>query len=476
MSTLDLIQDRLEQALRGAGQGDDREIAAHVRDEGHRLAFLLNGLVRATRLYALENDALSGPAAELSAVIGSLVDRLGVVNLALVEDQAYVNDVRLRVRPLEQFALDQLSAEFARHDIGGLSIHHRLDPGRAKLLALELAGPAAAEQPAAALRARLASIGDVEVSGPWRFRIGDEAEQQGPKTHADVLARAEVAVRDTLERVAVGWMPNPLRIRRVVIDLVESLRQRPERAAVAPFAGRVGTSERHLLSVCQLSLLLGRDLGLNEATLSDLGVAALLHDIGYLTSKRPAGHAVAGVWLLMRQRGFSEAKLRRLRAVLEHHDEDLPAPSRGRDTSLFARILHVADQHDRLVAPFHGRLGDSLAPPRALARLWAGRGERFDAVLVALFARALGFYPAGTLLELSDGSWAVVERAGTGREGWQRPVVRIVRATDGTVSPAAGTIDLAQGGALGVMQVVEPGLAGAGSAAACRTALTAVAD
>jgi len=54
--------------------------------------------------------------------------------------------------------------------------------------------------------------------------------------------------------------------------------------------------------------------------------------------------------------------------------------------------------------------------------------------------------------------------------------VRIVRATDGTVSPAAGTIDLAQGGALGVMQVVEPGLAGAGIAAACRTALTAVAD
>lgn len=477
MSSLDILQERLELALRDGGPHEDREVAAQIRGEGHRLVFLLNGLVRATRLYALDNDALAGPAAELGEVIGVLVDRLGVVHLMLVEDQAYVNDVRLRVRPLEQMVVDQLSAEFARHQIGGLSIHHRLPPDRVKLLALELSGPAPAEQPAAALRARLAAVGDLELSGRWRFRLGGDEEQLGPKTHAEILARAEAAVRDALGRVAAGWMPNPLPIRRVVIDLVEGLARRPERAAVAPFAGRFGASERHLLSVCQLSLLLGRELGLSEAQLSDLGVAALLHDVGYLTSQDPIGHALAGARLLMRQRGFGEAKLRRLRAVLEHHDGERPGSQRGRATSLFARILHVADQYDLLVAPRHGTLDRSVAPATALARLWAGRGGRFDADLVALFARALGLYPAGTLLELVDGSWAVVERSGTGPERWSRPVVRVVRACDGSVGPAAETIDLGErADEAGIKQVIEPSAAGCGITSAVQAVLEAAAD
>ena len=56
MTTVDLIQERLESALRSASGADDRELAARLRDDGHRLVLLMNGLVRATRLYSLDNQ------------------------------------------------------------------------------------------------------------------------------------------------------------------------------------------------------------------------------------------------------------------------------------------------------------------------------------------------------------------------------------------------------------------------------------
>jgi hypothetical protein len=280
-------------------------------------------------------------------------------------------------------------------------------------------------------------------------------------------------VRDTLGRLAAGWMPNPLRIRRVVIDLVEGLRARPDQAALAPFAGQPGTSERHLLSVCQLSLMLGRAVGLGEAALSDLGVTAILHDVGYLASRDPVRHALAGTRLLLRQRGWSEAKVRRLRAVLEHHEDagtDASAPS------LFARIIHVVDDYDLLVTPRRGEDAPP-SPATALARMWAGRGTRYDSTLLDLLAQELGLYPPGTLLGLSDGSLALVVRPSRNREGWAHPVVRVVRAGDGTFPEASPAIDLLDGRThLEVLGVMEPTLAGPGIVAAGQALLaTAIA-
>jgi hypothetical protein len=433
VSTIEALQERLARTLNGAGRSADRELAARIRDEGHRLVFLLAGLVRASRLYAQDNDALAPLADEVAEVLAGLAEHLGVVQLVLVEDQAYVNDVRLRVRPSEQPVIDELCAELGRHDVGGVSFHRPLDATRLKRLARAVSSEADGARPTAALRTQLAELGDVEVSGRWRFRIGGE-EAGANKSYPEVLARAEQALADTLGRLSAGWMPNPLRIRRVVIDLVEGLHERPLRGALAPFAGTAARSERHLVSVCQLSLLLGRALGLGEATLADLGVAALLHDVGYLASEDPARHALAGARLLLRQRGFSEAKLRRLLAVIEHADDHRDPGRLGPAPSLFARILHVAEHYDLLVASRPGKL-PLVSPAVALERMWAGRGARYDPVLLAMFVRELGLYPPGTLLELDGGSWALVVRPGAGREGWAYPVVRIVAKPDGSVVP-----------------------------------------
>lgn len=471
MTTIDTIQHRLGAALQLAGLADDQELATRIRDEGHRFVFLLNGLVRATRLYELDNQALDAPAAELAGVLSGLLDRLGAVHLVCVEDQVYVNDVRLRVRSSEQPVVDQLVADMGRHEAGGLSFHQGLDSDGWKRVAQALGSSPEGPQPARALLARLQDIADIEVSGRWRFRIGDD-DRSGPQRYADVLGRAAVALREALGRLAAGRMPNPLPVRRAVIDLVESLESRPERAAAAPFAGPadLGGAERHLLSVCELSLMLGRSLGLSRAALSDLGVAAMFHDVGYLRPETRDSHALAGTRLLLRQRGFSEAKVLRLLAVLEHHADYLDM-ERDEPPSLFARILRLAEDYDLLIAPRSGPLG-SLPPSKALATIWAGRAGRYDPILVALFAQALGMYPAGTLLELTDGCWAVAVGAGRDRARFAHPLVRRVREADGSLATASDPVDLfAQRAKIRARRIVDPALVTADVGGACRSAL-----
>jgi hypothetical protein len=248
------------------------------------------------------------------------------------------------------------------------------------------------------------------------------------------LRRGATLVQDTLAQLAGDRLPHPLLVRRVVIDLIDTLADTPRRAAIVPLRRSVhGVGTQHLLSVTALALQLGRAVGLPDAALSDLGVAAMLHDAGYTRSDR-RGHEVAGARMLLRQRGFHEGKIRRLQATLEHH---LPAESRP---SLFARILRIVDDYDVLVAPRPG--APQLPPPTAQAAMWAARGTVYDPDLLALFVRMMGLYPPGSLLELSDGRWVVSLSGGRDAERFAWPVARLIRDKDGRPWEGVEDMDL----------------------------------
>lgn len=431
------MQRGLERALRRASLSDDRELMGRVRDEGHRLVFLLNGLLRTSRLYTEDNAALDKPAAEFGGVLRGLVELLGAVHLVNVEDHVFVNDVRLRLRPQEQVVLDTFAAELQRHGVGGLSFHAPLEMFETRLLARALGAPPG-DVPRAALAERVAAVRTLDVAGPYRFRVTGERSLLA-RSHAEVERRALAVAREAIAALGARRLPNPLPVRRAVVDLVEALRGAEGVAATAPLRRGPGTpGERHLVSVCHLALLLGRHLGLPEAALADLGVTAMLHDVGYVNGGSRDDHPSKGLRLLLRQRGFHEGKIRRLRAVLEHH---LPATGDGGlAPSLFARILRIADDYDVLTATRPGLAG--LPPATAQGAMWAARGSAYDPDLLALFVQALGLYPPGSLLELSDARWIVAVSGGRDAQRFAWPVVRVVRESDGRSASGAEELDL----------------------------------
>ncbi len=446
------MQRGLERALARASQADDRELSGRVRADGLRTCVLLNGLIRSSRLYTGENVALEAPSAELARLVDGLVQMLGAVHLVCVEDQVYVNDIRLRVRSNDHEVLMSLIGELARHDVGGVSIQSPLAAADVRVLARAFSAPAEGEGAAVrtALASRLERLPSIELTGRYRFRLKGE-RAPGFRDAREVLQQGASVAREAIANLAAGRQPNPLPVRRAVIDLVDSLHADPARAAAASLRARAlgaGIGETHALAVASVAVLVGIALGLDDGALSDLGVAAMLHDVGYARRPDRHGHAAAGLRLMLRQRGFHEGKIRRLAAVLDHHADASSRPH------LFARLLHIADDYDVLTAPRPGK--PPLPPPMAQASMWAARGTVYDADLLALFVQQMGLYPPGSVLELSDGRRVVSVGGGRDPDRFAWPVARVL-----TEGGAGETIDLYdQRDALRIKRIVNPATAG----------------
>jgi hypothetical protein len=424
-------QEELGKALGRARIGEDRALANQVRELGERLAHLLSGLLRMTRLHTPDNAAFNKPLEDLHHTLVQLHEFLGSVHLVAVEDQVYVNDIRIRAGD-KASSIRELGAELHRHNTGGITFHLPLDgPAIRALIGALGAAPAPSEPRNSLTRAlHAAGVTGIELVGRFRFRMAGEDAQEASDPR-DFVHRALAATDEAFQNIAAGRMPNPLPLRRIVTELLErdlaaeELWTDPEDAPPFPL---------HLLRLAQLSLLVGKALALPPSILQDLGVAALYHDCGYAAGSAALGgvgvslerHSGAGARLMLKQRGFHEAKMRRALALLQHHRD---ADDRHRP-GLFARILRIAEDYDNLA-----RRSGRLSPTMALALMSKGAGTRYDPVLLQLLIDALGAYPPGTLLRLEDGRVVRSAMPARGPETFVAPLARCVRLADGSAAP-----------------------------------------
>jgi len=469
----DDAQARIAKALDRARAGEDKELAQQVRDRGEALVNLLTGTARMTHIHHIDNKAFQAPCRELAATIDKLHELLGLVQLVMVEDQVYINDIRLRFEARNEVPRE-LAQLWRRHEAGGVTIHTRLDEAQVKALIVAVVAEPTLPHPRTALQAvfQRAGMAQVELQPIFRFVLNNEEAGDGPggggpgggggggrrKIHQDVrevYALASMAMGDLWDSLALGRNPNPLPVRKMVNELVDmDPKQRAEALVAATRDTRSPAHSRHSVQVASLSLLIGREIGLPEATLADLGVAASFHDGGY-TSEEDGypppfeRHTTAGARQLLKQRGFHEARIRRLLVCLEHHrtmDDD-------RRPSLFSRIIHVADDYDTLTR--YRPAGPLLAQPDALARMYAAAGTVYDTTLLQAFINRMGKYPPGSILELDDRSWVMVLSGVREPALFDRPLTRLVRTRQGERPREEEDIDLAFGG-FDITRIIRP--------------------
>src|SRR5262249_8675015 len=155
----------------------------------------------------------------------------------------------------------------------------------------------------------------------------------------------------------------------------------------------------HSTRLAEWGLRVGRDLGLDENTLRNLEVAALLHDIGKVgipdSILRKPGKLDADEYALIKKHpDYGWAVLRRLPGfehaaldILHHHESvdgtGYPAGLKLSEIPIVSRIVCVIDAYDAMVSSRPYRKG--LPFEEAARRLIVSSGTQFDASVVNAF-------------------------------------------------------------------------------------------
>jgi putative nucleotidyltransferase with HDIG domain len=178
----------------------------------------------------------------------------------------------------------------------------------------------------------------------------------------------------------------------------------------------------HALNVGVISLLIGRTLGMAEPELMELGVGALMHDVGKIEVADRFRHAEEGFnanelaayrdhvakGVAIGQRMGLPAGA--LRVVAQHHEHadgsGFPLRLSGERITMAARVVALINRYDNLVNPQARTL--ALTPHEAVSVLFAQGRNRFDASVLNQFIRMMGVYPAGSLVQLTDDRFAMV--------------------------------------------------------------------
>ena len=218
----------------------------------------------------------------------------------------------------------------------------------------------------------------------------------------------------------------------------------------------------HALNVAVISLLIGRTLGLPEDEMHDLGVGALLHDVGKLqvpdrlrqvedsfSAADLAGyrdHVAKGVVQGQRMKLTAGA----LTVLAQHHEHadgsGFPLRLNSDRMGLAGRIVAIVNHYDKLCNP--GTRALALTPHQAVATLFAQGRTRYDAAVLNIFIRMMGVYPAGSLVQLTDERYAMVMGANSSRPLKPRVLVHLAQPAPGDA--AVQLLDLEAAGDLGI--------------------------
>ncbi len=179
----------------------------------------------------------------------------------------------------------------------------------------------------------------------------------------------------------------------------------------------------HAINVSILALMLGKQLGLDQAQLQQLGLGALFHDLGHnetpekiLRKSEPLSKAEEHVYRLHPQHGARSAvKIGTLppesiEVILQHHEmldgSGYPKGLKGDQISELAKIVAIVNAYDNLCNNLDPK--KSCTPYEAMSLLYSKERQRYDEEKLTTFITKMGVYPPGTVVRLSNAAIAVV--------------------------------------------------------------------
>jgi HD-GYP domain-containing protein (c-di-GMP phosphodiesterase class II) len=442
------------------GSHDRSAPDGQLRQGGRTLLLAFYTALRSLKLYPLENTTVQNSLEDLDAVARKLLDLEGELEIRMSGDFIFVNSTRLRVELDNYASFSHILAMFRAFDIGALRIRPGIEKREWQVflsVMLSLAERGAAEEQMEELQDRLeqGKVVHLELDRPLPEGGSTEQSRHAAK---QVYAQGVAVTKDVIGSIRMGRTARLKRVKRAVQLVVDQvLNNETSMLGLTTLRDYDEYTFTHSMNVCIISVALGRKLGFSKVQLCDLGMTALLHDVGKARVppeilnkagkldehewKVIQGHPWFGALTLFSMRAYEEIPYRSILVAHEHHMKiDLtgyPKVVRPRTLGIFSRIVAVADAFD---AATTRRVYQTVPvePDEVLREMWENPKRGQDKVLVKALINLVGVYPIGTCVILDTFEIAVVAGASADRQQLNRPIVRVALDAEGGPVPLPG--------------------------------------
>lgn len=238
------------------------------------------------------------------------------------------------------------------------------------------------------------------------------------------LESASNQVAHIMEDVKEGKNLNMVAVRGVVEPILDSIIRNSEAYMwLSMMQKKNSYTYSHSVDNCALAIAFGRFMGLPKKDLRTLAVGLLMMDMGnvnvpegilnkkgrlteaeYRIVKKHVGHSVV---ILKKTKGMNEDIIN---IALTHHERfdgsGYPNALQGTQIPVYGRMAAIIDCYDAMTSdrPFSA----AKSPYSALQNIYNWRGSAFQPELVEQFLQCMGVYPTGSLVEMTNGSVAIV--------------------------------------------------------------------
>lgn len=280
--------------------------------------------------------------------------------------------------------------------------------------------------------------------------VGDQKKQETIENQEDFYSskyrqEAIESAREVINHFHVGKGVNLDSIKNLVSEWINELGEKPENMVnILDIRRKEGYMFSHAVNTCILSIMTGIAMGYNDKQLDELGLAAMLHDVGKIKFSRNLARQFSNKLTKQekeeyRRHPFYSLEILRenhavspniLNACFQHHERwngsGYPMGLAGDAISEYAQIISIADVYERLIAGMPHRLPTPVY--YATAILNKAAGEYFNPVIIDKFNQNVAIYPIGKTVRLNNQQIGVI--LGVDIKNKAVPIIRITSNQD----------------------------------------------
>ncbi len=281
-------------------------------------------------------------------------------------------------------------------------------------------------------------------------------EEEYPRALKAVMELSR-GIETVLSKLADNCTLDMVTVKKCIEPMIESVCRYPGPCVwLARLKQENNYTYQHPLGASIWGVALGRQIGLPKTDLRSIAMGGILFDVGklgldpeLLETTRPLSeqevdqvrnHVKLGVEMIQ---GSALMNTHVIDMITHHHERHdgsgYPKGLRGDDIPIFARLAAIVDCYDAITS--HRGYARAISPAEAVRLMNDWKDIDFQGELVEEFIQTVGVYPAGTLVELSNGEVGVVMVSE--RRSRLRPRVMLLLDADKQELPEPRVIDLA---------------------------------